>query len=81
MNCFYCNDEITWEKNEDNKVIKARYIMLALDNPYINLFFHKECYNKMGDFLLYITKNGEIDYNLIVEYAKKSGKTRKNGKI
>lgn len=38
--------------------------MFAIDKPYINLFFHRECYNKIkGDMEVFLTQNEQLFYN------------------
>jgi len=68
--CFYCDEEI---KEPDEK-----YMMIAVEIPYINLFFHKDsCYLKIKDNLnTYIRKNSEkvcvLSENYIIEKMKKT---------
>lgn len=51
LTCFHCEKDIT-DIND--------HIMYAIDNPYVNLFFHKNCWNMIGGYeniLLYVTAN------------------------
>lgn len=68
--CFHCGTEIT--------DIKDRR-MLGLDIPYVNLFFHRECFalNVAEDSNAYIRKNEEKVYNYLKKYTKK-GKNQKS---
>lgn len=57
------------------------YFMVAVEIPYSNVFFHKECYNKLlGEVVdwdglrVYLAENFETWYNI----EEKHGKTRKN---
>ena len=51
--CFYCN-----------KLIVGEYYLLGLDIPYVNLWFHKECFKLvLPKLLLYLTENAERCYN------------------
>lgn len=76
MQCIHCEKKL--KKKEP-------YKMVALDKPYLNLFFHPECLSSIekGDrnnLFVYLTKNHEIWYNRYIEYEKtkrKQGKKRK----
>jgi hypothetical protein len=55
--CFHCNKKI-----ED----PLDYNLLPLDIPYINLFFHKNCFKMMGGYdnmRVYCTENLIKVYN------------------
>lgn len=55
--------------------------MQALEVPYVNLFFHRECLveiEKNGDFYAYLTENAERIYN---NSRKISQDRRTDGKI
>ena len=59
--CTYCGEEI----NKDQK-----YTMLAVEHPYYNLFFHRECYKTLlfevktwDGLVLYLSKTFEMWYN------------------
>lgn len=66
MICFKCQKDI---KQEDDK------FMYGLDRPYINLYFHKNCWNSIKDNLeVYFTQNEDSVYN----YIRKQQKTGKN---
>ncbi|HAQ03056.1 TPA: hypothetical protein DCQ22_04150 [Candidatus Nomurabacteria bacterium] len=60
MICFHCNEEI-----EDSQ----ERTMLGLDVPYVNLFFHKNCFNLYvkSDINLYLAQKSEIEYNRYIE--------------
>ena len=53
MKCFECGKEIDGLRS-----------FLPLDQPYINLPFHRDCYKSIEDELAYVTKH----YDRIVEY-------------
>lgn len=36
--------------------------MLAIENPYMNIYFHMDCYRKLNDDLLEILKEYLDDY-------------------
>jgi hypothetical protein len=60
MICPYCEKEV--------KVFKdgSDYRMVALDRPYVNLFFHRDCFINLendGDLFAFLTKNTEKWYN------------------
>jgi len=61
--CFHCSSYIT---NLD-------YKMYALDIPYVNLFFHKDCFLKLGGYgniVLYVTENRKKVYNPHINMKK-----------
>lgn len=42
------------------------YRMVALERPYANLFFHKECYNILGNYdelIKFINENFDCIFN------------------
>jgi hypothetical protein len=49
--------------------------MVSLDRPYLNLFFHPECFREIEPDLEDYLKNNLQD--IIREYPKKLDKTRK----
>ena len=56
--------------------------MVAIDKPYINLFFHRKCLEDIeeeydNNLSLYLTKNYEIWYNIYEEYNKFKKKRKK----
>ena len=53
MKCFKCRKEIDGLRS-----------FLALDRPYVNLPFHRKCYESLDDELAYVTEN----YDRIIEY-------------
>lgn len=56
MKCFHCNEEIVWNKKEPTK--EARYKMVGLDRPYLNLFFHIDCFAEIKENLIeYLAEN------------------------
>lgn len=64
--CFHCGNDIN----------PADYKMYALDKPYVNLFFHKECFSLVGGYdgiEVYLTQKVEMVYN----YCINSNKVRK----
>ena len=64
MNCFYCKEKIVPKKNEQGKCQEARYTMVPLERPYLNLFFHKDCYTKIqDDITIYLTAQLSLVYN------------------
>ena len=67
VKCFKCGEEINGLRS-----------FMALDRPYVNLPFHRECYNNLEDELAYVTEN----YDRILEYIDYiySSKYTKNNK-
>lgn len=64
--CFECKCEIA------TGTLK---FMLPLEKPYTNLWFHRDCYNKVkGEIEVYLAQNVERVYN----YKELSEKMRKN---
>ena len=55
VKCFECDKEIDGLRS-----------FLPLDRPYVNLPFHRDCYNSLDSELKYVTKN----YDRIIEYIK-----------
>lgn len=53
VKCFKCEKQIEGLKS-----------ILPLDKPYVNLPFHRDCYNDLDDELEYVTKN----YDRIIDY-------------
>ena len=56
--CFKCDDLIDG----------IDYNIVALDNPYVNLFFHRSCYIELGEYggvIEYITLNPKLCYTYI----------------
>lgn len=71
--CFHCLKRI-----ED----PLDYNMMPLDNPYVNLFFHKSCFRTVGGYgnmALYLPQNVEKVYNWVIS-KNKEGKTTENGR-
>ena len=66
MICFHCKKEIEQER-----------MMIALDRPYLNLFFHRECYNLYveADVFAYLGKYEQS----VVELSRNDNKKGKNG--
>jgi len=67
MKCFFCDKEII-----------GGYKLIALEHPYINLYFHPE-HDILKDYdqlRLYLNKNLEKVYNMIDD----KDNTRKNGR-
>jgi hypothetical protein len=46
--CFFCDKEIS---------TGMRYKLEAVDIPYTNLLFHRDCYRLISDISLYIQEN------------------------
>jgi hypothetical protein len=69
MICFDCKKEIETEQDK---------IMLGLDIPYVNLWFHRNCYklNVEADMNVYLGKNMLLVYNYR-ENEDKKGKNRR----
>lgn len=66
MKCFHCKQEIVWSKNEQGKCQEARYKIIALDRPYLNIFFHISCFSEIkDDLLVYLTEHMEDVIQLI----------------
>jgi len=66
MKCFYCDKDVEPEQPK---------FWLGLDKPYINLLFHKECYNNV-DAEQYVQDNVEKIFNVLKE--RDNGRKRKN---
>jgi hypothetical protein len=67
--CFECDKPI---------VDIDDYKMYALDVPYVNLFFHKGCFIKIGGYgniVVYVTENQKKVYNPYIN-IKKGGKNK-----
>jgi len=63
--CFDCNKSID-DIND--------YNMYAIDRPYVNLFFHKDCFNKIGGYRKmgeYCTLRQDLVYNYIIHKNKR----------
>ncbi len=66
MICFHCDKEIP---TEDKKT------MLALEIPYTNLWFHRDCYNTIkSQEVIYLTQNSQKCYNYSEKGLKKNKK-------
>lgn len=65
--CFFCNNVIN---PEDTKR------MVPLEKPYVNLFFHLDCFRLVPDLVVYLTKNLERVYN----YKENRKESEKKGK-
>ena len=64
MNCFYCKEKIIPKKNDQGRCQEARYMMVPIERPYLNLFFHPECYKEIQDIIsVYLTKELSLVYN------------------
>jgi len=78
--CFYCKQEIIKDKNITKDDVW--YMMIPLDNPYINMFMHLSCYKSFDSWnsiIGYITKNfcDIIDYYKTNEHLTKNHKRKK----
>ena len=52
--CFKCFCE------GKKKPIGREYFMYPLERPYMNLFFHKDCYQQIkGEILIYLPQNND----------------------
>ena len=58
--CFSCGKKINIEDSKR---------MVPLEKPYINLFFHLDCYKLIPDMVIYLTENIKRVYN--TKYNKK----------
>lgn len=61
LSCVECQKEV---------VPSTPYKMVALEKPYINLFFHRDCYNSVlleiegwENLPVYLARNLEVWYN------------------
>jgi len=64
VSCTYCL--VNKSKNSIIKIIDMDYRMVALERPYANLFFHKECYNILGNYdelIKFINENFDCIFN------------------
>jgi len=59
-NCFYCGKEIS---------ITDSKRMVPIEKPYINLFFHLDCYKTVPEMSVFLTQNAQMIYN--TKYNKK----------
>lgn len=71
--CFHCNSDIVIEPDMGKRVTEVRYIMVGIDVPYINLFFHAKCYSEIDSINEYLLAKAEKIYEL----AKSGKKVRK----
>lgn len=46
------------------------YYMVALEKPYLNLFFHRDCLKKVEDMFCFLTENVDKWYNIGENSAK-----------
>ena len=55
--CFLC----LINKDRDPTIDKGSisYQMIGLEKPYINLFFHRECYEKIPDIRKFLVENND----------------------
>jgi hypothetical protein len=66
--CFICDEEILKED---------RRIMVAIEVPYVNLYMHKDCHDKILDLSAFLTQNVEKIYNIDIKSEKKGKNDRK----
>jgi len=64
--CFHCDKEITSNQKK---------FMFGLDKPYVNIFFHRECFDSIKDLTAYFTENAEKVYNYSCKIVKKKEKS------
>lgn len=73
MNCIVCEEELLKEQER---------IMVGVDIPYVNVWFHRPCYRQIKDELNeFLQKNLEKWYNKYVEEDKNDRKTKKNREV
>jgi hypothetical protein len=65
MKCLYCL--VNKEENPEINKNSQDYQLIAIEKPYVNLFFHKECLNKIENIITFLTENTEIWYNYSVQ--------------
>ena len=61
--CFYCGKDIPRDSTE--------YQMIPLERPYVNLFFHRECFILAGSYSgidAFLTERSDKVYNYTREY-------------
>jgi len=46
-------------------------MLVAIEQPYTNLFFHRDCYNEIDDIKSFVSENVEKLYNIIEKPFKK----------
>lgn len=66
ITCFHCL----------KKIIGIDYFMQALEKPYCNLFFHRDCLKeieKNTDLVEYLTLKSELIYNSISNSRRRNG--------
>jgi hypothetical protein len=59
--CLYCLSK--GKSKEESEIILGDYQMVAIERPYINLWFHKECYKNINNILLFLQENKDLWYN------------------
>lgn len=74
MKCFMCGKEIEGLKS-----------FLALDRPYVNLPFHRDCYTSIDDELEYCKENYErimdhVEALDVADYKRKKAKYRRKSR-
>lgn len=66
--CIYCLHEGKNKKLSEIK--KDDAYMIGLDRPYINLWFHRKCKNKIKDMQKYLIKSKKTWIKQVPEYIK-----------
>lgn len=62
--CPVCNQEILYTE---------RPFMIGLEKPYMNIFFHKECYNQVeGNMTEFLDENIDNILALVKDMKKKN---------
>jgi len=67
--CPYCKNNINPEQSK---------FMYPLEKPYMNIYFHLECYKNIEDMLEFLQNNTEIWYNIKDREVKNGRRNRKN---
>jgi len=76
MICFKCGKEITEEWKND-KLVNSDGIMIGLDKPYVNIWFHREC-EKNVDLNQFLSDNVDKIADLCYNKGEKRAKENKN---
>jgi hypothetical protein len=59
--CLYCLSK--GKSKEESEIILDNYQMVAIERPYINLWFHGECYRDIKHLPLFLQENKDLWYN------------------
>lgn len=66
MNCCKCKNPIIPSKDSNGKVKEARYKLVALESPYMNLMFHPECLLEVDNLIEFLIEYLQKEYKITV---------------